>query len=768
MILLSAGCLLSVLPTAFAQAVYGNIYGTVTDPSGAAIPNANITVTDEAKGTSVTVQSNGSGDFTVDHLIPDMYDVTVAATGFEGFQQKGIQLFADTTIKVSPALKPGGASETVEVNASAVPELKTDRADVSTELTDQDVNDLPVAGRNFTNQLLLPGAQLLGWNHAPDENPQGSAQIQVDGQAFGGVAYSLDGTDNQDPILGIIVINPNLSSLSEAKISTQNYDAEFGKAVASFVLATTKSGSNTFHGSLFDYRTSTANLAKDPYTQFPAFGGNPASTIAPGLKSVFGGSVGGPILKDKLFFFADLQLARQKVGTTSSTIVPTSQITSSCLGTVGCDFSQYDSAAGGLSTLHFPIYQNVGGTAVQYPGDVIPIAQLSQPALSYLKLIAPFAPNKIGASGLLDTYVQGGTGLFNSDQWDVRIDDQVTATTHAFARFSRFTDILTGTTLLGVGGGPGFGLSGYGGTSQGHNDSLAAGMDFALSPTLLTDFRLGYYRYNIGDSKFDEATQEATALGFGGLNTSNPITNGLPGFQISLPNSGQTEWGAGLNINRCNCPLIEREDQFQVVNNWTKIIGNHSVKVGVDLRYARNLRVPSDVDRTGLFAFNGDATANPTSGGLGLASFMLGDASQYGRYVSTSTNAKEFQKRDFFYAQDTWRTTPKLTLNLGIRYELYFPEVVNGVGNGSLMDLKTGYLSVAGVGGISEPIWVGRRGKIPGTRVSVRRHQLNDKTVIRAGYGRSFDLGVFGSIFGHVVTTKPAGTCQPGNYRNWE
>lgn len=744
-------CLATFSQLAYGQAVFGSIYGTVTDTTSAVVPEATVTVTDEAKGTSVSVQSNGSGEFTVEHLIPDVYDVKVAAKGFKGYEQKGIQLFADTSVKVVAALDAGGSDQTVEVNADAVPQLKTDRADVSTVFDSKDIGDLPVGGRNFTNlQLLLPGAQLLNWNHAPDENPQGSAQIQVDGQAFGGVAFSLDGTDNQDPILGIIVVNPNLDSLSETKITTQNFDAEFGKAVSSVVTAQTKSGSNAFHGSAFDYRTSTANLAKDPFNQFPAEGTTPASNIAPGLKNLFGGSIGGPIIKDRIFFFGDYQGARQRVGTTSSTIVPTSLITSSCLSGGGCNFSQYNNAAAGLK---YPIYENVNGVATEYPGDIIPQAQLLAPALNYIKLISQYTPNKIGASGLLDTYIQGGTGIFNSDQWDVRLDGQVSGKAHAFVRFSRFTDVLSGTLLLGTGGGPGFGLSGYGGNSAGHNDSLATGMDIAVNSTLVTDFRLGYYRYNIQDEKFDESTQEATTLGFGGLNTADPITNGLPGFQITMPSAGQTEWGAGLNINRCNCPLIEREDQFQVVNNWTKSIRNHALKVGVDLRYARNLRVPSDTDRTGLFAFNGNATA-PTDGstpGLGIASFMLGDAAQFNRYVSTSTNAKEFQKRDFFYVQDTWRTTPKLTLNLGVRYELYFPEAVNGRGNGALMDLSTGYLHVAGIGGVPSDMGWAAPKNAWNPRLGVA-YQATDKTVVRAGYGRSFDLGVFGSIFGHVVT----------------
>jgi hypothetical protein len=760
LVLVALVCLLPFSP-AFGQAVYGSIYGSVTDASGAVIPGATVTVTDEAKGTSVKVQTNATGDYTVEHLIPDTYDVAIDFTGFKTFLQKGNQLFADTSLKIDAALSAGAASQTVQVNADAVPLLKTDHTDVSTILDSQTVEDLPTAGRNFANlQLLLPGAQILPWNHAPDENPQGSAQINVDGQAFGGVAYSLDGTDNQDPILGIIVINPNLDSLSETKITTQNFDAEFGKAVASFITAQTKSGTNSFHGSAFDYRTSTANLAQDPYQEFPAYGTTPASPVPAGLKNLFGGSIGGPILKDKLFFFGDYQGARQKVGTTSSSIVPTALILSSCLnaakgvagpsGIVGCDFSEYHTLPTGGS---YPIYQNVGGVPTEYPGDVIPAAALSPQALNYLALLSGYPANKASGTGLVDTYVQGGTGLFNSDEWDERVDYQVTSSMHAFERFSRFTDVLSGTTLFGTGGGPGFGLGGYGGDSAGHNDSLAAGMDIAINPTLLTDFRLGYYRYNIADQKFDESTTEMDTLGWGGLNIAGqPITNGLAGFQDTMPDGGQTEWGAGLNINRCNCPLIEREDQYQIVNNWTKIVSNHTFKVGTDLRYARNLRVPSDTDRTGLFAFTSGATADTGNvGGLGEASFMLGDVENYGRYVSVSTNAKEFQKRLFFYGQDTWRVTPKLTLNLGTRYELYYPEAVNGVGNGALMNLTTGYLSVAGVGGVPTDMGWSPGKNTWNPRLGVA-YQFNDKTVVRAGYGRSFDLGVFGSIFGHVVT----------------
>jgi hypothetical protein len=180
-----------------AQAIYGSLFGTVTDNTGAVVPGATITVTDESKGTSVTAQSNESGDYTVQHLIPDTYDIKVTAPNFKTFEQTGIAVAANTSPKVDAHLEVGGESETVTVLADTVPELKADRADVSTTFSEKTVSDLPLVNRNFTSlQLLLPGAQQLGWSHAADENPQGSQQIQIDGQAFGGVAYELDGTDN--------------------------------------------------------------------------------------------------------------------------------------------------------------------------------------------------------------------------------------------------------------------------------------------------------------------------------------------------------------------------------------------------------------------------------------------------------------------------------------------------------------------------------------------------------------------------------------------
>jgi hypothetical protein len=766
------GAGLTFLPSAArAQSVYGSIFGTVTDASGAAIPGATVTVTDENKGTTLTAKSNDSGNYTVEHMIPDLYTVKVEMTGFATFETNHLQVLADTSPKVDVSLQAGGASQTVTVNADAIPQLKTDRADVATVFDQKTVADLPVSGRNFTSlELLLPGAQQLGWSHATDENPQASQQIQVDGQAFGGIAYELDGTDNQDPILGIIVVNPSLDSITESKIATQNFDAEFGKAVSAVMTVQTKSGTNNFHGSAFDYRRSNANLARNPFTQFAP------DSIPGGLYSEFGGTVGGPAIKDRLFFFGDYQGQRQRAGTSGTQTVPTTLLMNTCLGNEvgpsgipGCDFSQYATQLGKSGL----IYNQATGQA--YPGNVIPTASLSPQALALFKLLQPYTPTTApsggtGTVGLASNYSASGQGIFNADQWDVRGDMQVTQKMHAFGRFSRFTDTLTGTTMFGAAGGTGFGLANYGGTSIGANDSFAGGADIAINAGLLTDFRLGYYRYNVVTSKYDQGTDLQTQLGIPDSNLGgNAFTSGAAAFNIEDP--GRTgigsssqgsgvgpQYGSGLNVNRCNCPLSEREDQYQIVNNWTKILGNHSVKFGTDLRYARNLRVPSDVNRAGEFQFGVGPTSSPvdSSGGLGFATFVLGEASEFNRYASTSTNAKEFQKRVFFYAQDTWRTTPNLTLNLGVRYELYFPEVVNGKGNGALMIMNsatdtTGYLQVAGYGNIGSNMNYDPTYKAIAPRIGVA-YQLNPKTVIRMGYGRSFDLGVFGSIFGHAAT----------------
>src|SRR5438876_3443986 len=728
---------------AWGQSVYGSIHGTVTDPQGAAVVGATVTVTDQNKGTVQQAATNDSGNYSVTHLIPDPYTVKVEAQGFKASEQKDVVVNADTGARVDLALQLGSATEAVEVTAET-PQLKTDRADVATTFNQTYVQDLPIINRNFTQiELLSPGAQYLGWGHAATENPQGSQQIMVNGQHFSGTGYELDGTDNQDPILGIIVVNPNIDAITETKITTADYDAEFGKAVAGLVTVQTKSGTNDLHGNAFWFRRTDATEARDPFAQFSV---NPLTgKIMPQDRwNQFGGTIGGPILKDKLFFFGDYQGTRQANGASYKLTLPTNQVSSTCAGAGDgsgfCKLDQYvpfigNGLAGDPSTLIYDpgtsssVTDPNGSTRLPFCGPAgcatqpnwIPMTAAAATSVGHpaTSIVSPISANILSLlppptdpTAITQNFTASGTGPFKADSFDTRIDFSSSQSLQLFGRFSLAYFSLSGKGVLGTLGGVGTGQLGLAGSAVTHNYSLASGFTKTLSSTLLTDFRFGYFKYNPKTHKPDEGQDSATTLGLTGLNTGDVFTSGLPFFDGLGPaiNAGNDQntfaMGEGLNVARCNCPLIESEQQFQFVNNWTKIHGNHQFKFGGDVRYAENLRVPSDANRTGEIhftasnqAFQSGVTSKGGVGGSGFSNFLLGYPNHFDRFVSTSLNAAERQKRFFFYGQDTYRLTSKLTLNYGLRWEIYFPEAVNAKGNGGFANPVQGIIRIAGYGG---------------------------------------------------------------------
>ena len=767
------GCLAFLLSstTASGQAVYGNIIGTVTDPQGNAVAGAKVTVTSTTKGTVFEGTTNDSGNYTITHLIPDTYSLKMEATGFKAYSVASVQVFADQAARLDAQLQIGEVTQSVEVTGE-VPQLKTDRSDVAITFNERYVESLPILNRNFTNfQLLSPGTQkLVGWSHAATENPQGAQQIFVQGQHFSGTAFELDGTDNQDPILGIIVVNPNLDAIEESKISLQNYDAEFGKAVAGVVTVQTKSGTNTLHGSgFFDWRND-GQQARDPFK-------NPPGVPLPHADfKQFGGAAGGPIIKDKFFVFGDYQGTRQTGGVTNQLTIPTAEVIQSCIlatnaasKTPGfCDLSQYlgnpSINQGGQA------YDPATGSPVDgsgrtpFAGNLIPIARIPMQAQ---KILADFPTPT--SSGVINNFIGSGSGPYNQNSFDTRFDYYAPRGYNVFGRFSLDYFTLSGLGTLGILGGPGFGPGGLNGNSTVHNYSLASGFNKALGTKWLTDVRFGWFRYNPQTAYSDANSTPMNTFGVPGLNLGTPDTGGLSTFFFQgngLSNgTGSTIAGAqsgafgdGLNVGRCNCPLTEKEDQYQWVNNWTRILGNHQIKFGGDIRYAKNLRVPSDANRTGILNFNSGGTAQGGSGGLDLATFLLGDVTSFNRFVSTSLNAAERQKRFFFYGQDTFRVSSKFTFNYGLRWEIYFPETVNGKGNGGFANINLanpgvtgGIIRVAGYGNNSLSGNVNNSLHAFAPRIGIA-YQYDSKTVVRLGYGRSYDIGVFGSNFGHVVT----------------
>lgn len=713
----------------FGQAVYGSIYGTVTDSSGAAVPGATVTITDVAKNVSFTETTNDQGYFNKQRLVLGTYKIEVKKDGFKISVQDNVTVNVDVSTQVSIALQTGAVSESVTITAEA-PLLKADRADVATTFEQKVFTDLPTFDRNFTRfELLAPGAArcCAGWEHAASENPQGSLQINVNGQHFSGTSHQLDGTDNRDPILGIIVINPTLESISEAKVTTQNYDAEFGMANAGVVTAQTKSGTNELHGSGFGYRRSGFGQARNPFTE--------PKNVPQTRWGQFGGSLGGAIVKNKLFYFGDYQGLRSAEGGSVRLSVPTAKARTGDLSEYGVNI--YDPATGN---------QTNGTGRTQFTGNVIPTARLSAQALNLLKLIP--LPNVAGA-GVENNFTVSGTQSFNSNAFNTRSDYYSSEKMHYFGRYSFAGFKIDGPNAFGKGGGAALGT--LGGKSDVRNQSLATGFDRTITNNWLTDFRFGFLRYRVAVLPFDYGTQPAKDAGIPGLNFDNTFTSGLS--QLNINGKGGFLAGSGLDASRCNCPLDQQEQQFQFVNNWTNTRGEHAIKFGTDLRWAQNLRVPSDAHRSGQLSFNNDRTSQVggAGGGLGLATFLLGDATFMNRYVSTATDAAERQKRFFFYGQDTWRVTQKLTLNYGLRWDLIFPETLKDVADGGFFDVATGEIRVAGVGGIESNgnVEMNYRNFAPRLGLS---YKLSDKTVIRAGYGRSYDIGVFGSVFGHAVT----------------
>lgn len=744
--------LAAIAPQCTAQQIFGSVYGTVNDPSGAGIPNAKVSITDVNKGTTSVVVTNGDGNYSKERLIPGEYDVEVEAKGFSKQMTKSLRINVDNAARVDFRMVVGEVAESVLVTAEA-PILQSASADIATTISSAQLVEMPRLDRNLQSFLLLsPGTTRMGWNHASSEDPQGSIQIQVNGQHFGSTGYQLDGTDNQDPILGIIVINPAIDSVTEIKVSAQNYDAEFAYVGAGMMNASTKSGTNQIHGSAFEYLRSNTpgftTFARNP------FGGEDAKDggVPPVHWNQFGGTIGGALVKNKLFYFGDAQLTRRSTGSSVKTTVPTLAARDGNLSAflpTGTD-QMYDPTTGNPAT-------GIGRTP--FAGNIIPPARLSPQAQSLIKLLP--APNYLDTTvspalqGLVNNFTSVGAESFNSNQWDTRWDYYLNEKTQIFGRYSyaSFQKFAPG-AFGDLNGGPALRNITFAGVSDVANQSVAIGLTRTFSPTLIADFRFGYMRYKVDVLPNGLGTSPAKDAGLPGLNTDDFFTSGMPYFNIT--GDGGFQMGYALGVNSCNCPLAQKEQQYQFAANVTKVIGNHSVKVGADLRRALNLRVPSDSHRAGELSFGNGYTAlvdanGQTSQGLGLGTFLLGAATGFNRYVSPVTDASEAQRRFYWYAQDTWRVTTKFQLNYGLRWEMVFPETVNAPGNGGQLDLATGLINVFGVGNVSDHGIQQMNWANFAPRVGVT-YQITPKTVIRAGYGWSYSVGVFGTLFGHNVT----------------
>ena len=754
-----------------AQSIYGQISGRLTAITGTPISAAVVSVTSVQTGANARATSDSDGYFTISNLTPDVYQVDVQAGGFK--RVGGItQVSADSTTALNSALPPGDGPTVLTQSPGGI--LKLDRTDVSVHFDSQTIEDVPLLDRNLTHlQLLVPGASPGKLFIPPNQNPQNGQPVNINGQHFSGTAFQLDGTETRDPLEGIVVINPTLDSVGEMKVTTQGYAAEFGEATAGVVTIQTKGGSNIWHGDAFGFRRTGFGQADDPFSP----GGVP-----PTKYNIFGGSFGGPIIGHKLFIFSDYQGTRSSQGANLLLSVPSQNVRSTCLGQGAsgfCDLSDYRK----FITCLDPTTQTqcltdsegnyFNGYQIPNSGGVYIDDHVSNQSVAVLALVPQ--PNQLPtnpdcgttlADSVCNNYLATGQEVFHGDQVDIRTDYDARSSLRLFGRYSFGEFYDNGAPAFGISaGGIGTNPSGFAGVARTRNHGISTGFTYRFTQKLLTDFRFGYFRYRLNVNAQDygqiptiEQPGNAEILNISSASTGDPFATGLPDFEIpALPGFSGDYLRLGYSgaANSCNCPLREREQQFQLVNNWTRTAGKHMIKWGADIRFLQNYRLVSDRPPTGYFDFS------PGSTGLGLATFLLGDVSGgFDRTISSAAavNAGEHQKRLSFYGQDTMRINSRLTVNYGLRWEVYFPQTVTGAGGFLIPDLTnhdsaTTYFSNGlpldnTTGGISGS-W-----KSFAPRFGLA-YLVNPTTVVRAGYARSFDAGYAGDIFGIAATENP-------------
>jgi hypothetical protein len=778
--------LLSRLP-AFGQSIYGEIWGNVTDRSSEPIAGANVRIISVQKGTQEEVVTDAKGGYVVGHLLPDDdYNVSVRAPGYKGAIARSITVYADQDQNVSFRLQAG--SEGGEVPDDGVILLNTSRGDVSTTFSAKQLQDLPINGRTAANlQLFVPGgSRALIYGDVRENLQVGTTPVQLNGQLISGTKVELDGTEIPTTTQGSLVQNPNLESLSQVQVSTLNLNVELGEAT-SVINLQTASGTNHWHGTAFGYLQS----------QFGAAG--PANLIFHGLTSPgrnqFGGSLGGPLIHNRLFVFGDFQQTLRSIRLTSSAVVSTQLVRSTCLDPASsvCDLSDYPG----------PIYDPLNPTQTfgalgNCPANCIPENRVAPQSIRLLNLF----PTPNAGNGL---YTASGTERIAEPGFDIRSDYTANPKLKFFGRYSFSKTQVTSHPILGDElGGTGFNpvsqAPAFGGHGHIRAHTMVAGFDYEWKPDLILDVRFGFARYHSQVLPYGYGGSPAQAAGIPGLNFGDIFTSLLPDFEILGPTSlagsatsgNFARFGYSQFGNNCNCPLLSAEQQFQGVSNWTKIKGRHVATWGADLRYVDGMRLSNTIPQIALsmvsagtasvsipdfnrlktvftsvppaghLVFSGQNTSSAANGamppqplgGLGLATFLLGDVTGFQRSLNYGSPPQEQQNRLAFYAQDVFRATPHLTLTYGLRWDLISAQSLNAPGQGAWLNVNTGLLRVAGYDGTN--LQGNIRGSFGNLGPSLGiTYSPNQRSVLRAGYRRNFDVGLGGLIFGDNVTHNP-------------
>ncbi|HUA84678.1 MAG TPA: TonB-dependent receptor [Bryobacteraceae bacterium] len=701
----------------------GGLTGVVTDTSGAAMPDVKVTLLNTETGAQREGSTNNSGIYEFNALPPAVYKLTYDKTGFSQVVRDAIRLEVNQIARVDVAMTVGAVSQNVEVTGSAAPLLESSTSQVGTVIDTKSVGDLPLNGRNFA-QLSILGTGVVGVGYGPSgtigsgtrpDDPRPGAELMSNGNREMSNDFLLDGVDDNFRRNALITLRPLVEDIQEFKIQTNLFGAEQGRNSGATVDVITKSGTNAYHGSLFE-------LLRNNYFDARNFFNDVGQPQPEYRQNQFGGSFGGPIKHNKIFFFGDYEGFRKLQGTTTdvNTVPTVAERTGdfSAIPQIVYDPASLVAAPGTAS----------GFTRTPFAGNVIPASRFdpidSRVIQAYpLPMTSAFTNNQ-------DTNPVLGQ---NWNSGDIRVDWNLSAADTMFARFSK-QDTLTNTpSTFGFRNVPGLSIpvsignnTNYAGRAPMSNYNNVLAWTHLFSPTFLVDARMGYSRFAMRNV---DATAPTSGEGLGemlGIPNSNqePESLGFPIFAIS----GYTGIGGPAAI-----PTIRYENTFNPAANFTKMMGRHTIKWGVSL-VRRQIVDFQDNSGNGQYSFDSTFDDNPNSpsnSGNAMADFLLGvpgGITQAFQLAWAGTRVMEMGT----YVADDYKVTDRLTLNLGLRWE-YLPPPVEVDNRFANFDTQTGKVLIAGYNS-DRQVGVNTQYKMFAPRLGFA-YQLDQKTVLRGGFG---------------------------------
>ncbi|MFQ5931048.1 MAG: TonB-dependent receptor domain-containing protein [Nitrospiraceae bacterium] len=719
-------CLVLCPPVVLAQTETAGVNGFVEDPTGAFIPGADVTAVNVATNATYRALTNESGYYVITPLPIGTYRITVEMPGFKVGVAENITLQVQQRAKIDFTLEIGEVTEQVTVESST-PLLETEDTSMGQVVNNRAIIELPLNGRNYL-QLGTLAAGMMPVKKGMF-NDHDSAFL-ANGLRYTMNNYLLDGVDNNSQITnlqsgGAEIIRPSVDAIQEFKIQTSNFSAEFGRSAGAVVNVAIKGGNNEFHGSLFEFHRNSALDAKN-------FFDSPDDPIPPFKQNQFGATAGGPIIKDKTFFFSSYEAFIARKGLTKISTVPTASMRAGNFGNrnIFNPNSVRENAAGS------------GFVRDPYPDNVIPESHFDPVAQRVIALYP--APNLPGATS---NFLFNPTLEEDRHQFDNRIDHRFSEKDQIFGRYSyRNRELIAPGTLP---------FPAIGSTSDRLSDQqflshqLAVNYTHTFSPTVISEVRYGFNKVEANLRPFD-TTRRSEELGIKGVSTKEPVT-GLSDFRPA----GFAALGDSQFL-----PNFQGSQTHQFLAALSIIKGNHTVKLGGDIRYPESFFNTYQRER-GLFQFNGVYTQNPQSrGGTGssMADFLLGLANN--GILSTEITGTLLHRAFQFYVLDDWKVTPKLTLNVGLRYELVSPFMEKDDRQANFIlepsDSAFGTLLPAGTRGDG---WEGRgRFKVDKNNVAPRlglAYEITDKTVLRSAFGIFYTHNELWGVVNRMVSAFP-------------